>query len=261
MQNEEIYNLPRYYDIAFSWDLTEEIKFLLEIFKQKIPYEVTQVLEPACGTGRYLVELPKFKQFNKIVGYDLNMEMVKYCNNKIKEKGLQETVSIFQNDMVLAKFYNKFDVAINMINSLGYITEDEEIIQHFRNTGENLKKDGLYIVHLNCAFTKLKKETVKWEIEKEGIKVKMKWSIDEEDRKGKMSYQSSELVVLDKDKHFRVEDNHVMRLWIYGDLKELIRRSGMFDLASIYDESFNGVDMNHEITGEMGNLYFVMRKI
>ncbi|ACB84635.1 class I SAM-dependent methyltransferase [Natranaerobius thermophilus] len=264
MKKEDIYNLPKYYDIAFSWDLSEEIYFLLDVFKKNVPFEVNNVLEPACGTGRYLIELPKYKNFSKIVGYDLNPEMVEYSNDKIKDKRLQEIASVAKDDMITAKFSEQFDLAINMINSIGYITKDEDILQHFRNTGECVKKDGLYIVQLNCAYSSFEKPMfVEWEMQSQGTKVKMKWTINSEDRKNKLSYQSSkmEVIDIDKDKKFKIEDEHVMRLWLFEDLKNLFQKSGLFKLISIYDKEFKEVNMTKEINGEMGNLYFVLKRI
>lgn len=36
--SEELYNLPEYYDIAFTWDITREAEFFARILKQHVPF-------------------------------------------------------------------------------------------------------------------------------------------------------------------------------------------------------------------------------
>ena len=85
---EKLYNIPKYYDIAFSWDLSYEIKLFRELFKRSVPFKVKCILEPACGTGRFLVSLPKYGYH--VTGYDYNPKMVVYANKRIAEAGLHE---------------------------------------------------------------------------------------------------------------------------------------------------------------------------
>jgi len=52
---EKLYDLPKYYDVAFSWDISQEIELFRELFMNHVPFGVKKILEPACGTGRFLV--------------------------------------------------------------------------------------------------------------------------------------------------------------------------------------------------------------
>jgi hypothetical protein len=45
---EKLYNLPKYYDIAFSWDISRETAIFRELFKRHTPFKVKNILEPAC---------------------------------------------------------------------------------------------------------------------------------------------------------------------------------------------------------------------
>jgi hypothetical protein len=45
----------------------------------------------------------------------------------------------------------------------------------------------------------------------------------------------------------------------FDDLKCLIHRSGKFRLETIYDENHNQIPLNAHISGEMGNLYYVLK--
>ena len=146
---KKLYDLPKYYDIAFSWDNSDEIDLLQMIFKKYVPFKVKNILEPASGSGRFLTSFPKYKY--QITGYDNNQKMVDYAQKRISDVGLQEFAKVISGDMKSIKFKEKFDAAFNSINSIGYLLSDKEIISHFRNTGESIKKGGVYIIHLACA--------------------------------------------------------------------------------------------------------------
>ena len=77
----QLYNHPEIYDIAFSWDLGEEIRFFKRIFETHVPFPVKRVLEPACGTGRMLRALAGAGF--QVTGYDDNPVMVQYAKDSI----------------------------------------------------------------------------------------------------------------------------------------------------------------------------------
>src|SRR5665648_964641 len=130
---EKLYNLPKYYDIAFSWDISQEIKLFRELFKRYIPFEIKSILEPACGTGRLLVSLSKYGYH--VTGYDNNPQMIAYTKKKIVKAGLQNMTKVIIGEMQSVRFKTRFDMAINSINSLGYLLSDNEILDHFCNRG------------------------------------------------------------------------------------------------------------------------------
>lgn len=255
---ERVYNLPQYYDIAFSYDISQEIELFRKLFKRYVPFEVKNILEPACGTGRFLVSLPEYDYH--VTGYDNNSKMVAYAKKRITDARFQDRATEIVADMKSARFKTKFDVAINSINSLGYLLSDDDIITHFCNTGDSLKSEGIYIVHLGCALDKLKPNKDEgWTIERDGIRVKAIWDVEKEDKRRMLSYQVCKMEIDDHGKHYVLEDHHTLRFWLYEDLKSLIRKSGKFRLEAIYDEKHEQIPLNTQISGELGNLYFVLK--
>lgn len=256
----KLYDLPQYYDIAFSWDITQEIELFRKIFEKHVPFKVKEILEPACGTGRFMLNLPKYGY--NITGYDNNPNMIMFVKRRIIEAGLQTKANVKTADMRRTQFKTKFDAAINSINSVGYLTADNDIIMHFRNTGNSLREGGVYVIHLACAWDKLPTHVNEgWILERHGVRVKTIWSIKKEDYKEKLCHQICILEIDDKGKRFVVKDEHIMRLWIYDDLKDLINKSRKFRLESIYDEKNRRVPLDAHVSGEMGNLYYVLKHI
>ena len=259
---KKIYNNPRYYDIAFSWDITQEIVIYEEIFKKFVDFPVKTILEPACGAGRFLMEFAH--KGYELVGYDNNKSMVNYTKKKIKDEGLQDKIKVFKTNMKKAKFKEKFDAAINPINSIGYLHADKAIVKHFRRTGNSLKKGGVYVLHLSCAWKQASPEsagTEAWTEERDGTRITTTWKILYDDKEQNLSVQQGIMDIDDNGKKIKLEETHVLRLWLYEDLKRLVKKSGKFKLVAIYNEDRQRLALDSEIIGEMGNLFYVLKVI
>jgi len=260
MTGGRLYDHPEYYDIAFSWDLTWEIDFFEKLFRRHVSHEVKTILEPACGSGRFLGELAQ--RGYRVKGYDINPTMVAYARKRIREAGIETHADVLEGDMRSACFEDRFDAAINSINSIGYLITDDEVLSHFRATGDSLKPCGIYIVHLACAWGRLPPpHTEGWTLERDGISVKTTWNIDRQDRGRKRSHQACRLEIDDHGRHMVLEERHTLRLWFLDDLRQLVEASGRFRLEAIYDEKGDGVPLNARITGESGNHYYVLKAL
>ncbi len=269
--NDTLYSLPLYYDIAFSWDLEPELDVFEKIFAKHVPGPVERILEPACGTGRFLVTLPK--RGYRVTGYDVSPEMLEHARSRVKDAGLSRGASgnddpdgwaeVIEADMVYATVVpDEYDAALNSINSLGYLLTDREIVAHFRRTGFSLRPGGIYIVHISCAHEgEIPTEGEAWESERDGVRVKTTWRLFREELKSRRSFQSWEMVVHDGGRVMRFWDSHVFRLWTREDIERLAARSGVLELDAVYTERFEEVPAGTRITGELGNLYFILKSV
>lgn len=259
---EGLYGLPLYYDIAFSWDISGEIRFFGELFGRHVPFPVTDILEPACGTGRFLTTMPGHGY--RMTGYDSSPVMLDYARGRVERAGLSDSVELVRAEMQTARFERRFDAALNSINSLGYLLDDDDIVSHFRLTGEALKPGGIYIVHIACAWDgPPDMEHNTWEMERDGVRVRTAWRIESEDRESRRSHQVCTMEIDDHGEKSVLVDRHDLRLWVYEELKELIGRCGTLVLDAVYDESrgHGRVPLDSHVNGEMGNQYYVLRAL
>lgn len=254
----KLYCLPKYYDIAFSRDVSNEINFYISCFKKYCSFEVKRILEPACGSGVFLLAFPRYGY--RIVGYDISPEMVEYANEKIREAGLQGMAKAVVGDMANMRFSEKFDAAIIAINSLGYLQTDDKVLSHFKCMSELLVEGGLYIVELSCACRNVEGERrpdETWVAERDGIRIEATWKPYRYDTAKKLRYVNFKMKVQDGGKVFEFEEEHVLKLWYWDDLKRLAEEGG-FTIKAIYTQEFQPVPLDSEITGELGVLYFVL---
>ncbi len=165
-------------------------------------------------------------------------------------------------DMVYAPVEaDAYDAALNSINSLGYLLTDREIVAHFRRTGLSLRPGGVYIAHLSCAHAGSIPPGDSWESERDGVRVRTAWSVFREDPGSGRSFQACEMSVDDRGRTHRFWEAHVLRLWTAGDIARLAARAGSLALSAVYTERFEEVPVGSRITGEMGNLYFILTAV
>ncbi len=254
-----LYDRPEYYDVAFSWDVTAEIRTLERLLQSHVPFPVGNVLETACGTGRFLVGLAR--RGYRVVGYDANLTMAAYALRRVAQCGLRGRAFVAVADMRSARFRQPFDAALSAINSLGYLLTDADVLTHFRRTGESLRPGGAYVVHLACAWDKLPHDDGgTWRLERDGIRVQTTWLILNEDRRRKLSHQLCRMEVDDHGTRLQIEEEHVLRLWFLGDLADLARASGVLELTATYTEQGERIGPEVRVTGEMGNLLHVLER-
>jgi 2-polyprenyl-3-methyl-5-hydroxy-6-metoxy-1,4-benzoquinol methylase len=70
------YNLPTYYDVSFSHEMSEELAFLKDVFSQYCKGSRPKLIEPACGTGRLMI--PLIRAGFDCTGFDLNDHALEY---------------------------------------------------------------------------------------------------------------------------------------------------------------------------------------
>ena len=253
-----LYDLPGVYDIAFAWDLSQEIGFFKRVFEAYVPFPVRDVLEPACGTGRFLRALPTHGF--QITGYDINPTMLRYAEDSVAAASCEESVRTLLANMISAEVPGEFDAAFNSINSIGYLLSDEDVVSHLKATGSSLREGGVYIVHLNFAHEGKLPGGDHWTMERNGISVETWWRILREDRETKLSHQVSSFEIGRDGRIERFDDRHTLRLWLFSDLEGLVRRSDQFEIVAIYGEDWSELNDMGDPTGELGNVYVILRR-
>lgn len=253
-----LYNLPKYYDIAFSRDVSGEIAFYINCFKKYCTFEVERILEPACGSGIFLEAFPKYGYH--ITGYDVCPNMVDYTRQRIINNGAAGKAEVLLGDMRTTRFKEKFDAAIISINSLGYCLTDKDIISHFKAMSESLRKGGLYVVEIVCAYEDLKNEQKPdetWLAENNGTNIEATWCPYFYDRENKIRYIDFRMKVQDNGRMLEFNEKHKLRLWLYEDFVKPTREAG-FRLEAIYNQEYQLIPKNSRISGELGALYYVL---
>ncbi|MFX1339159.1 MAG: class I SAM-dependent methyltransferase [Promethearchaeota archaeon] len=258
----KFYRLPKYYDMAFSRDVDGDIKFFQKCFQLYSDVTVKRILEPACGTGILIESFPKFGYY--ALGYDLSPDMIEYTKERLINAGIfHDKADVLLGDMKNLEFDSKFDAAVVCINSLGYLTCDEDITSHFKVMGKSLKNGGIYIVELSCKCEDIRNEIKtddKWFVKENGIYIELSWVINRYDVQSKIRHVDFQMIVNENGNQLVVDEVHKLRLWLFDDLILFASRGG-FQYIGAYNQEYKPITESTPITGELGGLFFIFKNI
>ncbi len=249
-----LYDNPEIYDVAFGWDLAMEMDFVESCFLKHAPDPVERVLEPACGTGRILVALGE--RGYEVAGYDMNPGMVAFASAKVARFGGQ----IMRGDMETFRPPGRYDAAINLVNSIGYLLEEAAVASHLERVGDVVRAGGLYIVQLSYGGEPPEQGSFgPWPNARGDLRTTMTWRIAGEDPESRRSHQECRIVAERGAERRTIEESHVLRYWTQEDLDRIVERSP-FDLAAVYFDRFEEKPLEEPRAGADGNLYHVLRR-
>ena len=138
-----IYDELIYEDINYDKVAEKIIELSTE---NKISFE--DYLDLACGTGNVAIKVAKY--FKNTYAVDLSDDMLNIAFDKFKKNKIK--AKVICQDMCELRLNKTFNLITSVLDSTNYITEDEDLLQYFRNVYEHLKEDGLFIFDINSYY-------------------------------------------------------------------------------------------------------------
>ena len=168
-----LYADPLVYDVLHAPGTREEAALVLKLMKRHAP-RAEQLLEPACGSGRLLIEMAR--RGVRACGFDLSPAMVRYCNARAERLGVAESVHAFAARMEsfeAPRGWKSFDGAFNLINTIRHVGGDRAMLAHLGAVSRVLAPGGVYIVGLSHSAYGLEQESEDvWVGSRDGLRVK-----------------------------------------------------------------------------------------
>lgn len=170
----DFYSDAELYDILHAPGTAADLRGLLRVCRQFVgPVRGTRWLEPACGTGRYLIAAAG--RGVRGMGFDLEAGMVRYAKAQARGAGMGRRVRFFRADM---RDFDRqprlgtFDLAFNLINTIRHLGSDAAMLAHLRGVAAVLAPGGCYAVGLHlCAYGGETETEDVWEGRRGGVRV------------------------------------------------------------------------------------------
>jgi SAM-dependent methyltransferase len=154
------------YDIAFDWDVGDEVTWLLE----RLGAECRSVLEPGSGSGRMLEAFAR--RGVEIVGIDISASMVEFARERLARAGVG--VEVVHADMTDFDLGRTFDGAICPINTLGHL-DAAALARHLACVARHLAPGAKYVVQVGLAAPDDEPGGSHWEAQRNGVRLKIDW--------------------------------------------------------------------------------------
>lgn len=257
-----LYDFPKYYEVVFGSDWAAEFRFLRACFQRYVPREVRRVFEPACGTGRLLVQFAKAGY--EVAGNDLNPKAVRYCQSRFERAGLAGT--IVEGDMSAFRLADlgsrkKFDAAFNTINSFRHLPDEAAAEAHLNCVADALAKGGLYILGLHLTPTQGPRvDEESWSARRGNLAVNSHmWSIAL-DMKQRNERVGMTFDVYTPTRQFRIEDEMQYRTYTAEQMQNLFDRTSRFEVVETFDFTYD-IDGPVTIDGLTEDVIYVLRRV
>jgi SAM-dependent methyltransferase len=218
------------YDIAFGWDVEEEVDWLLA----RLGAGCRSVLEPGCGTGRMLEAFAR--RGIAVTGLDVSEPMVEFARSR-----LGEGADVVVADMTDFDLGRTFEGAVCPINTLLHLSPDG-LARHLECMARHLERGRRYVVQVGLVREQGGEPFAgsHWEAGRDGTTLRVSWVDDEVDPRRGVSRQRSRIEVIEGPRAGEVvEEVHEMTAWTPETWARAIEASP-FGRVATYDAGRKG---------------------
>ena len=128
-------------------DYDRWVTYIEEILR-KYNIKPELMLDLACGTGSICTRLAQ--KGHDMIGIDLSEDMLNVAMGKAKEQGLD--ILFLNQDMREFELYGTVDVITCLMDSINYLTDEQDLQDVFSLVNNYLNPGGLFIFDINSAF-------------------------------------------------------------------------------------------------------------
>jgi SAM-dependent methyltransferase len=225
------------YDLAFSWDVEEEVDWL--VARLRLGRERPRLLEPACGSGRMLEAFAR-RGF-RTSGLDLSRSMLALARVRLTGVGVGAP-DLHRVDIADFELGRRFDAAICPVSSLGYLPDFASVARHLGAMARHLEPGARYLVQLELnALDGYRPTPVSehscWQRETSRGALRTSWFGRDWDAARRIETQVSRFEFTSgPEAGSTVEEPHEMRIWCFEEWARLLEAAPFTWLAS-YDGS------------------------
>jgi SAM-dependent methyltransferase len=130
-----------YYDLDYAG--VDDDLFMIRQFATRCG---SPILELACGTGRAL--LPLARDGYHVVGVDVSPAMLEVARQRIAGEGLEDRVTLLEQDMRALALDRRFALAFAALNSFCHLLNTNDQLAALAGVHQHLKPGGLLLLDL-----------------------------------------------------------------------------------------------------------------
>jgi len=253
---KSVYDVPHLYDIAFSDETLLECDFFEAAFAKYCPFAVRRVLEPACGSGRLVVEMAR--RGYEVTGFDLSEPSLKYLAAKLKRRGV--AAHLFRADMADFKIATPVDAAFNTWNSFRHLLTESSARRHLECMGRAVRSGGIYILGLHLIPPDADLDcTERWKSRRGSTTVSVTLRVLEASRRKRLEHLRFSLLARSPRGEMRVRHDFTFRLYTAAQFRKLLASTPQWKLVDVYDFWYE-IDEPLKLNNDISDTVFVLRR-
>lgn len=224
-EEHDWYETPLYYDLIYGADTRLEADLLEAVWRRFGPGRgrvAPRLLEPACGSGRLVVEMAR--RGWRVEGFDASAAMLGYARRRLERGGLRARLWQDRMESFAAGFGRRFDMAHCLINTFRYLLTEEAARSFLGRVGRLLVPGGIFVLGLHLTdYRRRRCEHERWTARAGKVSVVCNTRTWPADRRRRIEKLRTRLVVLRGGRTERLETCWEYRTYSAGQLTRLLR--------------------------------------
>ena len=215
------YDEAEVYDLLHAGDTGAELEGVLTQFSL-YGNGGRRVLEPACGTGRYLAELAA-RGF-QASGYDANPRALAFARRRLKGTGAR----VLRADMTAFCEEASYDLAFSTLSSVRHLLAGRDALRHLRLTARSLGPGGVYVVGLDLAdYGAAQDDEEVWEAGAAGVRLRHVMLALAPDARRRRERILNFVTVREGGRERLLESAYDLRSYDRGQWESLVKSAGL----------------------------------
>ena len=263
------YDYPAYYDLAFSDTNAEDADLVLDArdrYCVGAARDGRRLFEPACGSGRILVELAG--RGWPCEGLDSSAAQIEYLAAKAASRTFPGDGAVVARvgDMVGFALDRPASCAFNLYNSFRHLLTEEAAARHLRCVWQSLAPGGIYLLGMHLIPADLDVDEDDWEADERwhaaddaGTDVTAQLTLVDASSATRTETLRFDMTVKTPDDQFLIREDMDLRLYTAGQLEDLLETVPEFELADVFDFWY---DLDNPLTLDplMEDVLLVLRR-
>ncbi len=255
-QTRDCYDVPGYWDLAFSDETLPEADFLQAVATQFSPRPVKSVLELGCGGGRQTLEMSK--RGYSVTAIELNPSCVTWTQRRLARQHFSANVQC--GDMGEFQLSKPVDLAHCLVNTFRHLTSEESARRHLQCVAAALKSGGLYVLGFHLLPPDAAEiDCERWTIRKGTTRVTTTIRVLNFSRQSRIETVRFSLKVTTPRRIIRTATDHRLRIYRADQFRRLLRSVPQLELIGVYDFCYD-LPEPLPLNDILGDAVFVLRR-
>ena len=250
------YDHPEFYDISLRDDTPKEAAFIEAACRKYCEFPVRRLLEPACGSGRLVVELAA--RGYHLTGLDLNEKALRFLEKQLRRRRL--AAEVLRADMSDFTLSQPAEAAFCLLNSFRHLLTEAAAKNHLEAVARNLRPGGIYILGLHLVPPDADDSSIeRWRTSQGKTRVSTDLRVTETDRRRRLETLQVSLRVRRGDKLWRFRGKFQLRLYTAPQFRKLLAAVPALQLCDVYDFWYE-IDEPLKLDNQMSDTVFILKR-
>lgn len=254
------YETPLYYDIVFSGDDAREGHFLEQVLERHAAPRRSRarrrVLEPACGSGRMVLEMAA--RGCAVTGFDASEPMLAFARERLRSAGRRARLELARlEDFEVG---SGFDLAHCLVNTFKYLLDEDAARAHLACVARALRPGGVYAIGIHLTqYEDRRANHERWRAQRAGVEVVCNIRGAPADRRTRLEQVRSRLCVVERGVVKRSQTQWSFRTYDLRQFRALVRAVPSLELAACYDFGYD-IERPRALPDDQLDCVFVLRR-